>query len=761
MKESRGATQTKAGQVFVGGPQGWPVQHGLDLLRRQKKKMCFSFRHLSTADHVPSPSIVSRPFSRRHVIPSSTELAGTLQFSPFSGPSLSLSRPLRLTRSVLSRHITMGNVQAAVKRAPKSMYQGSWGSPVECHRPQATANISPAFSSVDAYGNLYSVAVGHQAIYKLTVGSEAFELYAGIPGSRQTVDGHRLNEARFADPQTIEAYDPQASSSAPQSRVWIADKASHVIRVITPDQMVLTFAGRNGIAGSKDGRYGASIEDSPLFNKPTNIVASRNKATLYIYEEGKPQVRIIDLENQTVSTVAFSGPEAPITSPYCKIYIPLHMSYPTETIHVLDGASFKTYSMELSSGACLQIEPSTQPSNTDHGEASADAGAGSGTGAGSMAGAPATAEDVFRQSGIHISNNANIQISGGANISVNGHSLTLGGGGSASTYRVPVPSSDAFPIMGTRKTNYEVVDLQFKDEEVIQAPADESIEWIIAYIPQSNTCVYKLKEDVVCLKRNFLSPAPPNYVGNRSSEFDFSSLLSTSNISSDLTLTHPQSGTTWRLHTAVLDTVPGLDERLGELVSYFANTTVPLASLKTFIKYLYFDSSINYTEATLVDLRAIYGGIGLPTPKSISDAKNRLGMKRKAPKWHELSDATSATAALCLDLSTDFGLITSSQGQSFCVVIDGVYAYPQWPWFRKLVDDESDTFASDRIVTLPSWCTLGMTLAIVESLQSTWTTPISPTEAAVLKSLAHQLELVEISEGTPLPVFEALIRYAP
>lgn len=646
----------------------------------------------------------------------------------------------------------MGNAQGGpIKRAPKSMYQGSWESPVVCGRPSEKGNLSPSYSSVDVDGNLYTVADGDQVLYKLPVGSTTYELYAGVAGSvGSSVDGHRLHGATFNEPQAPEAYDPESSS-----RIWIADKGSHAIRVIEGDLM-RTFVGTKDLEGDRDGAYNAETGEGPLFSKPSHVLASRISARLFVYEETKPRIRIIDLKAHSVSTVYFSAIPDLLTARVLKPYYPLHVSYASDTLHLLNGASLITYKMSLSTGECEQVDPNPAEQAPNGGVAGS---------AGAAGGDRNTQE--LRQAGIHISPNANIQIAPGANIVVNGRPLTVGGGANGapakpSSYKVPLPSSDDFHIMATRNSSYQVVDLQHKEREIIGAPEDASIEWVIAYIPQSNTCIYKLKSGQICAKYHFLSPPPPSYTGTRP-PYDLTALLSAdSTLDSDFTLEHTSNArtTTWALHTSILDATPGLDQKLGVLASFFADSNLPADLLNDFVRVLYYDSTTSYNIKHRMVFTTITSDIGIPSI-DYTDLSSRSGLPMKRNiEVHALETADPHEAANYLNLSTDFAFVTSNRGARYCIVADGVYAAAQWSWFRELLQDSSNGISDDRVVPLPSWCTRAIALAIVESLQSAWSTPIDAVEAALIKEHAQELKMLQ-SEGVPLPVFKALYSYSP
>ncbi|MFY0601660.1 MAG: hypothetical protein JXR03_18445 [Cyclobacteriaceae bacterium] len=96
--------------------------------------------------------------------------------------------------------------------------------------------------------------------------------------------------ARFNNPRGI-VIDPEGT-------VYVADAQNNIIRKITPDQTVSTFAGSS--QGSLDGSEGT-------FNNPVGITLGYNNE-LYVADAGNHSIRKVTLDSKIVSTVTGSSP---------------------------------------------------------------------------------------------------------------------------------------------------------------------------------------------------------------------------------------------------------------------------------------------------------------------------------------------------------------------------------------------------------------------------------------------------------------------
>lgn len=107
--------------------------------------------------------------------------------------------------------------------------------------------------------------------------------FAGLPGERGAADG-RGREARFDRPSGL------CLDSA--GRLWVADAGNHTIRVITPDGQVKTVAGIPGTFGHRDGDATNALLFEPMG------IALDPKGFVYIADTFNNAIRRLDLDGQ-------------------------------------------------------------------------------------------------------------------------------------------------------------------------------------------------------------------------------------------------------------------------------------------------------------------------------------------------------------------------------------------------------------------------------------------------------------------------------
>jgi gliding motility-associated-like protein len=155
--------------------------------------------------------------------------------------------------------------------------------------PVAQAQFNSIFNvAVDGAGNLYVADAGNNAIRKITPQGIVSTLAGG--GAVGFQDGKGAAALFHA---------PSGLVVDKQGNVFVADEENEVIRKITPDGTVTTFAG-TGDYGWQDGP-----KSTATFNFPRDV-AIDGAGNLYVVDEGNNAIRKISTDG-TVSTVAGSG----------------------------------------------------------------------------------------------------------------------------------------------------------------------------------------------------------------------------------------------------------------------------------------------------------------------------------------------------------------------------------------------------------------------------------------------------------------------
>lgn len=155
--------------------------------------------------------------------------------------------------------------------------------------PAAEAQFSSPRDLVrDPQGNLYIVDGGNHRIRKLSP-----------DGMVSTVAGSGKNEFKDGPAASAGFYNPTGLDRDSQGNLYVADQTNNVIRKITPDGMVSTFAGAaDGSSGYADGKAEAR------FRQPSDVLMTAKG--LYVADDGNHAIRLISSDG-TVSTVAGAG----------------------------------------------------------------------------------------------------------------------------------------------------------------------------------------------------------------------------------------------------------------------------------------------------------------------------------------------------------------------------------------------------------------------------------------------------------------------
>ena len=140
---------------------------------------------------------------------------------------------------------------------------------------------SPYGVAVDGDGNVYVADTSNHTIRKITAAGVVTTL-AGTAGSFGSADGTGA-DARFFYPYGV-AVDGDGN-------VYVADRANHTIRKITPAGVVTTLAGAAGSSGSADGTGAVA-----RFNYPDGVAV-----------DGGGNVYVADTSNHTIRKITPAG----------------------------------------------------------------------------------------------------------------------------------------------------------------------------------------------------------------------------------------------------------------------------------------------------------------------------------------------------------------------------------------------------------------------------------------------------------------------
>jgi sugar lactone lactonase YvrE len=172
----------------------------------------------------------------------------------------------------------------------------SWAQPALLNVPRNLA-LSPDGDT------LYFTDTGNFVIRALDLTSGAVSTRWGLAGQPGAVDGVGT-EARFGA-GSFQPWGGGIVIDASGLVMYVADSANQTIRAIDLEtDEVTTIAGEKETAGALDGPAEAA-----LFNKPSGVALVGR--TLYIAEANSVDIRALDLDAKTVTTVAGKAPADP------------------------------------------------------------------------------------------------------------------------------------------------------------------------------------------------------------------------------------------------------------------------------------------------------------------------------------------------------------------------------------------------------------------------------------------------------------------
>lgn len=457
------------------------------------------------------------------------------------------------------------------------------------------AILLPHLFSLGCDGTLYASSPSSAIVLRLPVGTEKFEVHAGIEGKKGGAD-----ETTFCGPQGLEAWDDVGG------RLWVADTPAHTLRLVLGSE-IRTVAGKYGVKGSTDGRarfLGSDVatppvprstsptlsptrhralsladahnnpQDEPLalLDSPQFVLRLRSRHALIIAETNNKKLRMLDLDTWTVTTLHLSGETLPYFSLWSVPSLAQHLDH-SEFLKVQSYSSgSRPLKIDLSTGVISRLDAkSEKESNSLPFD--------------SMSSSSSSITSEFGNSWESSSSLADLMASSIPSSPREAHYNLM-----------PVPSSDDFPMSASYTFGSFFVNLEAGDDVVYSK--DFYMSQPFAFVPHSNSLLYCSGSGIYSIKANFLSPHPPypRSIPNSPRHLrrapilrrpQLTRLLEFPDLETDLTLENIASNSKWSLHTQILLFHPGM--QLQKLKSIIRETIIPVASIGVFLRYLYFE----------------------------------------------------------------------------------------------------------------------------------------------------------------------------
>ncbi|TZF84786.1 hypothetical protein FW774_07350 [Pedobacter sp. BS3] len=261
--------------------------------------------------------------------------SGTAAFADGTGLAASFNGPWDLTTD------TQGNVYVADQNNQRVRKITPAGV-VTTYAGSGIAGLVNGAGDIAQLNNPLAIAFD-KITGNILVGENANHLIRRVAPDR-VVSTFAGNGSGFADGVWYEAQFKQPSGVAAdaQGNVYVADRANHRIRKITPDGMVSTLAGA-GTAGSNDGSAATA-----RFNNPYGVAVDAH-GNVYVADLNNHKIRCV-LTSGIVITVAGTG-TAGSTSGAGNV---AQLNQPTDLAIAADGS---IYVADLSNNKVRKITP--------------------------------------------------------------------------------------------------------------------------------------------------------------------------------------------------------------------------------------------------------------------------------------------------------------------------------------------------------------------------------------------------------------------
>ncbi len=167
----------------------------------------------------------------------------------------------------------------------------------------------PTLEIIDPAGNVvgYRAGEGFYPLFKKVIGSLVAEFAAKGLIDRRPIS---LRLEKEGLPQTLLSFPGKVHADPRGNRIFIADTDHNRIIVAALDSGDVTSVIGSGVPGLQDGSYSTAE-----FNHEQGLALSPDGDTLYVADTVNHAIRRVDLEKQTVRTIAGTGEQAALYPP--------------------------------------------------------------------------------------------------------------------------------------------------------------------------------------------------------------------------------------------------------------------------------------------------------------------------------------------------------------------------------------------------------------------------------------------------------------